>query len=151
MVFGDGSSCHPEIWCDAFAPHEGTDVLARYQGGYGDGEVAVVSKTHGKGRVISLGCPLDEACFMALFNLLATEVGVEPCASGGEGVVCCPRVDPATGEIVALGLVNSRKEAASITIPFGGEDLLNGGWCEGEVTLEPLQVRLVRKAILDPQ
>ncbi|MCH8526367.1 MAG: Beta-galactosidase C-terminal domain [Kiritimatiellae bacterium] len=41
-------------------------------------------------------------------------------------------------------MVNSRKEPATLHLPFGGEDLLNGGHCEGEVTLEPLQVRLIR-------
>ncbi len=145
VVFEDGGSCHPEIWCDAFAPYEGTEVLAHYRGGYGDGEAAVVSRTHGKGRVITLGCPLDETCFMALFDSLAAEAGVEPCATGGEGVLCCPRVDPATGTLAALGLVNSRKEPAPIRLPFSGEDLLNGGHCGREVTLEPLQVRLIRR------
>jgi beta-galactosidase GanA len=145
VVFEGGGSCHPEIWCDAFTPREGTEVLARYRGGYGDGEAAVVSRRHGEGRVITLGCPLDETCYMALFDTLAAEAGVEPCATGGEGVVSCPRIDPATGELAALGLVNSRKEPATIHLPFSGEDLLNGGSCGGEITLEPLQVRLIKR------
>ena len=34
-------------------------VLARYQGGYGDGLAAVVRHQFGAGRVIAVGCPLD--------------------------------------------------------------------------------------------
>ena len=67
------------------------------------------------------------------------------CARGGEGVLCCPRVD-AGGRPSALGLVNTRKEAPKIAIKGEGTDLLSGAPCSGEVRLAPLQVRLVRYA-----
>ncbi len=143
VAFADGTSCHPRIWCEAFAPREGTDVLASYRGGYGDGLPAVVSRHLGKGRVISLGCPLDEPCFQALFDLLAREADIRPMAEGGEGVLCCPRVD-AEGKLTALGLVNTRKTPASIRLPFAGTDLLENEYCEGELEMAPLQVRLLR-------
>lgn len=145
VVFDDGGRCHPRIWCDGFAPAEGTRILARYEGGYGDGHAAVVERDYGKGRVITLGCPLDEAAFLGLFRRVALAAGVEPAARGGEGVLCCPRVD-ADGKPSALGLVNTRKEPRKIEIAGEGRDLLCGEFCSGEVPLAPLQVRLIRYA-----
>ena len=142
VVFGDGTFCHPEIWCDAFEPREGTEVLARYRGGYGDGLPAVVSRSLGKGRVISLGSPLSEERLMGLFQQLAEAVDVRPLAEGGEGVLCCPRVD-ASGALTALGLVNTRKTSTTIHIPVSGRDLLSGDLCGPGVSMEPLQVRLL--------
>lgn len=144
VVFTDGSSCHPEIWCDAFEPREGTDVLATYEGGYGHGLPAVVSRKAGQGRVITLGCPLDETQTMAMFRLLAEEAGIQPHAEGGEGVVTCPRVNE-NGDLSLLGVVNSRKELRTLQVPFPSEDLLTGEKLGRDVVLAPLQVRILRK------
>lgn len=145
VVFTDGKRCHPRIWCDAFGPAEGTRVLAHYEGGYGDGLPAVVERDLGKGRVITLGCPLEEPAFVALFERMAGAAGVEPVASGGEAVLACPRVDGA-GRPSALGLINTVKEARRVALPEGvnGQDVLSGERCEGTVAMEPLQVRLIR-------
>jgi beta-galactosidase len=145
VVFEDGGRCHPRIWCDAFAPDADTRVLARYSGGYGDGLPAVVEQDFGKGRVITLGCPLDEAAFLGVFGRLAQAAGVEPLAAGGESVLSCPRVD-ADGRLSALGFINTTKEEESLTLAEGlsGTDLLSGETCSGTVSFAPLQVRLVR-------
>ena len=142
VSFADGTSCHPEIWCDAFAPREGTEVLATYRGGYGDGLPAVVSCGYGDGRVITTGCPLSEESYLDLFRQLAAEVGVEPLARDGEGVLCCPRVN-AEGALVALGMVNTRKDTATLHVPRCGVDLLTGETCGPGISFQPLQVRLM--------
>lgn len=143
VAFTDGTHCHPEIWCDAFAPEPGVEVLAHYRGGYGDGLPAVISHRLGEGRVITTGCPLNEEKLLSLFRTLADEVGVKPLATGGEGVVCCPRVN-AEGEIVALGVVNGRKDSRLIHLPRAGVDAFTGEALSGEIHLAPLQVRLVK-------
>jgi len=142
VVFGNGRSCHPRIWCEAFAPHASTDVLAHYRGGYGDGLPAVISRGFGRGRVVSIGTALDETCYITLVKELAASIGIRPIASGGEGVLCCPRVN-AEGIHVATGVVNTRKEPRSITLEMGGRDLLSGESCPATIELQPLEVRLI--------
>lgn len=143
VQFDDGAACSPRIWCEAFAPHPGTDVLARYKGGYGDGLPAIVSRRLGKGRVITVGTALDENCRMNLFDRLAGECGIAPLAREGEGILCCPRVD-ADGKLRALGLINYRKTSGRIQLPAGGRDLLSGETLPASLDMAPLQVRILQ-------
>ncbi len=142
VLFTDASRCHPRFWCEAFDPEEGTEVLAHYRGGYGEGLPAVISHAYGEGRVITVGTSLDETCYLNLVSALADECDIQPLASGGDQVLVVPRVN-AEGDLTGLGIVNTRKEAQHIEIPFSGTDLLSGETCSGKVELEPLQVRLL--------
>lgn len=142
IEFADGNVCHPRFWCDAWEPGAETEVLARYRGGYGDGLAAVVARRCGEGKVIAVGCPLDETCYLALVADLAGEAGVTPMAEDGEGVLVIPRTGK-DGVPVAYGVVNTRKEARTVRLQAGGKDLINGEDVEASVVLEPLQVRLV--------
>lgn len=142
VVFTNGQRCHPKIWCEAFEPHGDTEVLARYEGGYGDGSPAVLSHSYGEGRVITLGTSLDETCYLSVLQILLDETGVSPLASGGDRVLVIPRVDP-KGNVAGLGIVNTRKESQTILIHHAGRDLLTGEYLQKEVDLSPLQVRLL--------
>ncbi|MFP4260271.1 MAG: beta-galactosidase [Opitutales bacterium] len=141
--FTGGGQCHPRIWCEGFAAGEGTEVLARYEGGYGDGHAAVVSRVLGEGRVISVGCPLDENCLMSLVRELAEEVGVKPLIDAPAGVMACPRVNSA-GDLSGIGLVNTKKETQTVGLPAKGLNLLKNQSVEQTCTLEPLEVALVQ-------
>lgn len=143
VVFENGLACHPRIWCDAFDPATGTTVLARYQGGYGDGLPAVVHTSFGAGTVTTLGCPLSTEAFLELFQSLAKSMDIEPMASGSPQVVVSPRVDP-SGRTVAYGLVNTSKSTASVHLNAEGTDLLSSTKKGPDMTLEPLEVLLVR-------
>jgi len=142
VVFEDGSRCSPRIWCEAFDPDDGTEVLARYEGGYGDGLPAVISHRVGEGRVITLGTSLDESCYIGVLQLLLEEAGISPLAEGGDRVLVIPRLD-SNGDLAGLGVVNTRKVSQKITVFREGTDLLSGESCQGVVTLQPLQVRLL--------
>jgi beta-galactosidase GanA len=143
VTFSNGTACHPRFWCEAFEAHEGTEVLARYQGGYGDGLPAALSRTLGRGRVVTLGCPLDEPCYRSLFLELATAAGVTPDVSGDPGILACPRVDKA-GKPAGVGLVNTLKESRPVTLPVEGTNLLTGDPVPRELTLDPLEVLIIR-------
>lgn len=145
VQFTDGSACHPRIWCDAFAPREGTQVLARYEGGYGDGEVAVVSRKLGKGQVITIGCPLERDCLLRLVQQVSGECGVLPLMEGDASVLACPRVD-ATGNLSGLGLANTSKDIQKIKLPASSTYvcLLTEENVSADLTLQPLEVRLLR-------
>lgn len=146
VQFDDGSSCHPQIWCDGFEADGAATVRARYVGGYGNGHAAVIDRRLGKGRVITIGCPLDEARMMALVEDAARDTGIAPLAQANaqnEGVLLCPRVD-ASGVVVAVGVVNLRKDPRTVELADTGVDLLSGDKLEKLVTLEPLEVKLVQ-------
>lgn len=142
IKFADGTSCHPKFWCEGFAPREGTGVLARYEGGYGDGYSAVVSRQLGKGHIVTIGAPLDEAAYMAIVRKFAAEADVEPVISGPADVLACPRVDE-TGKLTCIGLVNTVKDSRDVTLPREGKDLLTGDRTGATIQLKPLEVRLI--------
>lgn len=142
VVFADGHRCHPRIWCEAFEPDEGTKVLARYQGGYGDGLPAVISHQLGEVHVVTLGTSLDEESLMSLVETLLDEVDVRPLAEGGDRVLVVPRVDE-DGGVAALGVVNTRKAAQTVCLNVSGRDVLTGKTVGTELTLAPLQVCLL--------
>jgi len=151
--FNDGSSCHPSVWCEAYEAEGGTEVLASYEGGYGNGLAAVLDRKYGKGRVITVGTPLSEDCLMALIENAAECLGLRPIAKASvdnEGVLCCPRTNTA-GQLTGLGLVNLRKEVRRIRLNITGRDLLNKDEiCASELELAPLQVRLIQvEEVLD--
>ncbi|MGC9449997.1 MAG: beta-galactosidase [Oceanipulchritudo sp.] len=142
VEFSDATRCHPKFWCEGFSPREGTEVLATYRGGYGDGHPAVVSRSLGKGRIITVGCPLEETAYLALVRSLAAEAGVHPVVEGSERVLACPRVDT-EGKVVAIGLVNTVKERQAIRLPMAGTDLLNGESTGEDIHLNPLEVKII--------
>jgi beta-galactosidase len=141
--FKSGVQCHPRIWCEGFAAVEGTEVLARYEGGYGDGHAAVVSRVLGEGRVISVGCPLDENCLMSLVSELADEVGVKPLIDAPAGVMACPRVN-SSGALSGMGIVNTSQQVQTLGLPAAGFNLLKNQSVDQAYTLEPLEVALVQ-------
>ena len=89
-----------------------------------------------------MGCPVDIDTTVKVISQAAADLDIQPPAQPGdecEGVLVCPRAD-ADGKITGIGLVNTRKEARSITLHNdGGKDLLNGDSCGKTVELEPLK------------
>ena len=103
----------------------------------------MVSHRHGKGRVVTVGCPLDESCLMGLVDELAAEVDVAPLVKAAPGVMACPRVD-ASGNLAGLGLVNTTKDPQPVVCPQAGTDLFTGEPAGAELTLPPLGVQIIQ-------
>jgi beta-galactosidase len=142
IVFADGRESRTRTWAEAWEPHPGSEVLARWRDGYGDGLPAIVSHRHGAGEVITLGGMVESALWVELIASACLAAGLKPEASGDPSVVVCPRCD-ASGTTVGWGLVNLTEQPARIRLPRGGRDLLSGIGMADEAVLEPLQVRLV--------
>lgn len=140
--FTDGVRCHPKYWCEGFSPHADTRVLATYAGGYGDGHPAVVSRALGSGRVVTLGCPLSPEATLSIVHEMAKAVQITPVVSGDPEVLACPRGN-AAGQLTGIGLVNTVKEVRSVRLPGPARDLLTGEAVAAEVTLSPLEVRIL--------
>jgi beta-galactosidase GanA len=143
VTFTDGLECNPRIWCEGFAPREGTEVMARYRGGYGDGHAAVVSRVFGKGRVVSLGCPLDDACLKRVIDVMGAECGVKPLMEAEAKVLACPRVN-ASGDLAGMGVANTTYSTQDVILPSPGQCLFSGDAVGPRLSLEPLEVRIIR-------
>lgn len=142
-VKGDGlPPAQPRIWGEAFAPREAR-ILARYEGGYGDGEPAIIDHRHGKGRVITCGTFVEEPAYLSLVNRLLADAGIRPVAAGDPNVLVVPRA-ARDGSETGYGLVNITEKPAAIELPRAGRDRLSGKSFAGSITLDPLQVALVQ-------
>jgi beta-galactosidase GanA len=139
---GDGVSSNPRIWCEGFAPRDGTTVLASYEGGWGGGSAAIIEHRYGKGTVITVGTAINEAAYVHLVERACSIAGVEKVAEGSEKVLVAPRAN-AEGKRTGYGLVNYTKEPQEITLPVSGIDRLTGTQVGGTYTLPPLTVQLI--------
>ncbi|MFP4356417.1 MAG: beta-galactosidase [Phycisphaerae bacterium] len=142
VVFDDGHESRTRVWCECFDARS-ADVLAHYKGGYGDGGSAVVVNHLGKGRVITLGCPVDVPTWLLMVNHLLDAAGIKPVAKGSEDVVVVPRADK-QGNITGYGVVNLTEAPQQVTLPAGGTNLLTGNEVEKTLSLKPLEVVLVK-------
>jgi len=125
-------------WCDAFEPTTGR-AIATYAGDgeYADGLAAAVEHTVGDGRVITLGCMVDPAVYVALTKRLLADVGLSPVAEGDGDVVVVPRGD------AGMALINLVPEPRKVTLPQAGVDRLTGEPAGPTVELGPLRPMLV--------
>lgn len=141
VLFDDDHRAHPRIWCEGFEPTTGT-LRATYHGGWGHGHGAVLDNRYGQGRVITVGCPMDEATYIKLVEELCADCEIGPVADGGERVLVIPRDDRA-GHTVAYAVINYGKESETVTLPSGGTDLLSGEVVDAECEMPPLSTKII--------
>ncbi|MEI7834359.1 MAG: beta-galactosidase, partial [bacterium] len=134
----DGTSTRTRAWCEAYEPVEGTAV-ANYHGGYGDGLPAMIENSFGKGKVITLGCMVDEKTYISQVMRLLNEVGIAPVAAGSADVVVIPRED-------GYGVVNLKEEERTVTLPSTGINLFTGKTVGPELSLQSLETMLIKIA-----
>jgi beta-galactosidase len=131
-------------WQDSLQAESGS-VRAVYASGLLDGRPAVLENTVGEGRVVYVGTRLDPAALGRLLDDEAIRAGVRPVISDSP-----PHVEAAvrsTADARFLFLVNhSETHAATVPLPFAGDDLLSGAPAAGTITLPPLGVAVVRAA-----
>ncbi|MCC5789497.1 MAG: beta-galactosidase [Opitutales bacterium] len=143
IVFSGEESYPSRNWCVAFAEKEGVEVLARYEGGYGDGRAAMIAHSIGQGKVIALGGMLMEGGYATLARRLCEEAGVFPMGQANLRVMLIPRAN-AGGRVTGYGIVNLREEPSEVELDFAGTDAFSGEPWPGKKTLAPLQVLLLR-------
>jgi beta-galactosidase GanA len=140
VQFTNGTIARTRQWCDGFTP-TGAEVLARYHyttpGGYGEGSAAVLAHNFGKGRVITLGCPLEPHAWLPLVQKELAAVGITPIAQSSGKVVVVPRGK--NGALAGWCVVNITEEQQEIRLPSAGTDLITGRKTETVLTLKPLE------------
>lgn len=142
IVFADGHKTRTKTMCDGYECH-GAEVLARYEGGYGDSLPAVISNRFGKGRVITSGGMVDADTWTRLMLEACREHGIGPMAKAGGRVVVVPRAN-AAGEVVGHGVANLSDQMQSVTLARGGVDLLTGQRVDATFTALPFQPMVIR-------
>jgi len=142
--FNDGTVARTRQWCDGFTPR-GARAVAHYHyttpGGYGDGAVAVLANTFGKGRVVTLGCPLDPDSWIRLVQGELTAAGIVPVAEGSSKVAVVPR---GVGDIRSgWCVVNMAETPQTLRLETDGIDLLTGNTTGRDIPLRPLQAMVI--------
>jgi beta-galactosidase len=117
-------------------------VVVRYGAfnGWLDGKAAVVQRELGAGRITYVGAWLDEERMRRLVQDWVADSGVMALPAP-DGVELCRRIGPA-GEVWTC--INHARERRSFKVPFAGGDLLTGRSCEGDLTLGPNEVAVVK-------
>ncbi len=139
VAFEGGPETRTRAWCWGLRP-TGGEAVARYEGGYGDGEVAAIRHRFGKGEVLTLGCMVDPAVYVGLVRELSGEA---PVAEGAGDVVVVPRAAKDSDTVAGYGVVNLSESPQEVTLPAAGTDRLTGQRVGPEMHLAPLAVRLV--------
>ena len=141
VVFDGDTFSRTRAWCEAFEC-DGAGMLARYDGGYGDGLAAVIEHAYGKGSVITCGCLLEEQALLRVIKRLTAEAGVEPVAAGAPDVVVVPRCVPG-GRTAGYALANLSAHPQRIRLPSRGKDRLTAKEAAPYFNLPPYDVALI--------
>ena len=129
------------LWTESLSAPKGK-ILATYLSGWMKGKAAIAETKVGKGKVIVFGTDPGKQAIQLLYKEAGLELGIEPEASGGEGVVIVPRGEK--GFII----VNLSNESKTISIKgiSSATNLLNGQKIAADaVTLPPYEVVVARK------
>jgi beta-galactosidase len=130
-----------KIWAEWLAPHESTQVLARYGecNGWLDGQAAITMHEHKSGgRVYYAGAWLDEALQDSLMKWIIGQVGIEP---------VLPNI-PAGVHVMKRGeayIVVNNHETKSVTLPWRAKERLSGKTAKS-LRLAPWDVAVVTRA-----
>lgn len=132
------------LFNDILSIKDGADeakVLARYDRGYYKGEPALVENRYGKGRVLHLGSCFSEQNLKVLFDYLGLTEPWADCVEVPEEVELAVRKK---NGVTYLFLLNYMFHEEIITLKKECVDLFTGEKKEGNVTLKPFEVLVVR-------
>jgi len=136
----DGAQQNGSCWYDGLEPRA-CNVLARYVEGPLEGLAAVVEKKIGRGRVILLGTMPEQPGVAALIKTVCSTAGIEPVAEASPNLVVAPRSGKGGRGWVVVEVHNT---TGQVVLPKPARDLLTGRQLEGEVTLAPYGVLVLK-------
>ena len=145
IVFSEDFKVTSRNWCWSFQETPEVEVLARYEGGYGDGQAAIIRRRLGRGQVITLGGMLMENGYARFIQSLCNDLGILPLAEAAPRVMVIPRAN-AFGDIEGWGVVNLTSESQPLRLPGRAVDAFSGQVWEDSGTLDPLGVMLLRRS-----
>ncbi|WFE34534.1 beta-galactosidase [Micromonospora sp. WMMD975] len=128
-----------DVWTE-WLHAEDAEVLAAYADGPLPGVPALTRRVVGAGAAWYVGTRLDDAATDKLVARLLAEAGVRPAAPVPAGVEVVRR---RSADRSWLFVVNHTDEPARL--PVTGVELLTGDRCDGELTVPPGEVAVVRE------
>jgi beta-galactosidase len=132
---------YAQLWCDVLAPIN-SQTVARYQGEYYEGRAAITLNRFGHGQAVYVGTLGDENLIDTVVGWLVEVASVSPVLHAPEGVEAVERWQ---GERCLLFVLNHTDRTQRINLPQPSTDLLNDRMIEGEITLGPKDVMILRK------
>jgi len=137
----DGESYTCDLWADLIHL-EGAEPLASYTDDFYADAPAVTRKAFGEGAAYYLGTRPEESYTRSLLQSVCEEAGVRPAAEVPAGVDAVRRK---TEGASFLFLLNHNEEAVVVRLPNPGRDLLAGTRHDVMLTLDPIEVAILRE------
>lgn len=136
-----GISSEAGVWLDLLELN-GAKAVAKHDGGFIPGEVAISRNEFGQGKAYYIGTHPSQDFTDSLINMIAEEAGVRPGIETPEGVEASVRSGK-SGEL--LFLINHTVEPQTIRLPNGFSwDIISGNRELSRIELDPYQVAVVR-------
>jgi beta-galactosidase len=129
------------LWVDVLTPTSGR-VLAAYAGEYYAGRAAVVANSFGDGQALYVGSFGDDALQDKVVAWAVKAAAVQPVLETPDGVEAAERWN--RGKRL-LFLLNHAEETREVILSEPMTDLLTGQAMEGQATLEPKAVMILRE------
>jgi beta-galactosidase len=135
------------LWCDVLNPLT-AEIVGTYQenadgsGPYYAGRAALTVNSFGQGKAVYVGTLGDDALHDVVVGWLVAEASVRPALSTPDGVEAVERWK---GEDRLLFLLNHADATRKVALPRPMKDLLTGRMLEGQATLEPKAVLILRE------
>jgi beta-galactosidase len=136
---GESYSC--DLWADLIHP-EGAEPLASYTDNFYAGTPAATRNAFSEGTAYYLGTRPEARYTKSLLKRIYEETGVRPTADVPPGVDAVRRK---TEDASFFFVLNHGKEAAEIRLPKPGRDLLTGTEHDAKLTLDPLEVAVLKE------
>jgi beta-galactosidase len=137
----DGESYRCDLWADLIHP-EGAEPLASYTNDFYAGTPVVTRNSFGEGGAYYLGTRPEERYTRSLLQSVCEEAGVRPAAEVPAGIDAVRRK---TADASFLFLLNHNLEAVEVPLPNPGRDILAGTRHDVMLTLDPIEVAILRE------
>jgi beta-galactosidase len=132
---------HAHLWCDILTPTT-AQTLARYGGEYYAGRAAITLNRFDQGQAIYVGTLGDEELIDAVVDWAVDAASVEPVLTTPDGVEAVERWKE---DRRLLFLLNHADAPCGVALPGRMTDLLTDQVLEGNVTLAPKAVMILRE------
>ena len=139
---GNLSPSKAGLWSEALETSKGT-VLAKYRYGMHDQMPAIIENRVKKGKVVVFGTDPGTDIMKTLIVKYAGENGIQPMASGDEGVLVVPRSGAKDDYLIVINLQNQESKV-KLTVPKWYDMLKERDLESSELSLKPYEVLLCR-------
>jgi beta-galactosidase len=137
-----GYSVAVDYWHERMEP-ETAEVVATFTGGEADGGAAIVRNELGKGVVHYVAAQLPPPDLDRWLHEILVDAGVRPIVTAPAEISATVRSSDGHDY---LFLINHGMETESVAVPAPALDLLSATSHEGEITLGPLEVKVLKAA-----